>query len=427
MKTLRLLAGQSTRFWPLSEKTLFPVCGKNLLQIQIEKLREAGLSDIILVGGPHNLSDAAALFPELPTVEQENLDLGMQGALLSALPSCGTEPVLIVCGNDVIEPRAYTELVDTAASIDGALLAQEVTTYFPGGYLEVNNENRITSIVEKPGAGNEPSNLVNIVAHVHSDAASLLTSLQSASSDADDTYEVALAERFKTLEYKAVAYDDVWQAVKYPWHMLGLLDVLLADISDQYIHPNTEIHPSAVVDGNVIIEEGARILPNACVRGPCYIGKNVIIGNNALVRNASIGDNSVIGFGSEVARSVLHSNVWTHSTYIGDSVIGTDVSFGAGSVTGNLRLDEQEIASTVRSETIPTGLTKLGAIIGSHSRIAVHTSTNPGVKIGEGTFIATAAIVDQDIPEKSFVKMDSGKLSIRENKSSAPNCEKREK
>ena len=30
----------------------------------------------------------------------------------------------------------------------------------------------------------------------------------------------------------------------------------------------------------------------------------------------------MIGFGTEVKASVLHSHVWTHSSYLGDSVIG---------------------------------------------------------------------------------------------------------
>src|SRR3989344_8965640 len=85
VNTFLLLAGRSTRFWPLSEKTLFPVCGKTLLEHQVARLREGGVGNIILVGGEHNLEDARKIFPDLPTVKQENLKLGMRGAVLSAL------------------------------------------------------------------------------------------------------------------------------------------------------------------------------------------------------------------------------------------------------------------------------------------------------------------------------------------------------
>src|ERR1035437_8706026 len=110
MKVLLLLAGRSRRFWPLSEKSLFPVCGQPLLGHQLARLRAAGFDDIILVGGAHNLPEGSTLFPDLPTVQQENLDLGMQGALLSALPQVGKEPVLIVSSNDIVESSGFEEL-----------------------------------------------------------------------------------------------------------------------------------------------------------------------------------------------------------------------------------------------------------------------------------------------------------------------------
>jgi bifunctional UDP-N-acetylglucosamine pyrophosphorylase / glucosamine-1-phosphate N-acetyltransferase len=135
MKTLLLVAGRSRRFWPLSEKALFPICGKPLLSHVIDRLREAGCADIIVVGGKHNLEEVRRLFPQLQTIEQEQLELGMRGALLSALPQIPGEDILLVSSNDVIEASAYRATVEAGKKTDGALLAQRVTTYFPGGYL----------------------------------------------------------------------------------------------------------------------------------------------------------------------------------------------------------------------------------------------------------------------------------------------------
>ena len=426
MKTLLLLAGRSKRFWPLSEKTLFPLCGKTLLQIQIEKLREGGCDEIIVVGGEHNLDDAKSQFPDMQMVQQENLELGMQGALLSALPVCGSEQVMIVSGNDVIDSAAYIDLQKAASNCDGALLAQEVDRYFPGGYIAVEN-NRITSIVEKPGEGNEPSNLVNIVAHIHNDASVLLDALTQVSNKNDDGYEVALDSLFKERSYAPVPYKGQWNPVKFPWHLLSILPVLLDSIEEQSIHATATVHPSAVIDGNVVLDEGVRVMPHATVVGPCYIGKNSIVANNALVRNSSIGDNCVVGYNTEVKGSVFHSHVWTHSTYVGDSICGHNVSFGAGSVTGNLRLDEGEIVSLVNGEKIPTGLSKFGTAIGDNCRLGIHTSTNPGVKIGADSFVGGNTLVTEDVPVKSFVTMKDGKMNIRENKGFAPPPEDREK
>ncbi len=87
IKTLLLLAGQSKRFAPLAEKALFPIAGKPLIGHIIERLEEAKCGDITLIGGAHNLEEIRTNFPNLKAIEQERLELGMRGALLSALPS----------------------------------------------------------------------------------------------------------------------------------------------------------------------------------------------------------------------------------------------------------------------------------------------------------------------------------------------------
>jgi len=431
MKALLLLAGRSRRFWPLEEKSLFPICGKTLLEHQIDRLKEAGCDEIILVGGAHNLDQVKSLFPDLKTIEQENLDLGMRGALLSALPECGSDPVLIVSGNDVIESSGYKDVIgaakdgSTTLTTGGALLAYKVDRYFPGGYLSLDGD-RITSIVEKPGEGSEPSDLVNIVAHVHSDPSALLDALKDVDESTDDGYEQALAKLFKEKDYRAASYEGMWQPVKYPWHMVQLLRIFLKEITEQSIHPNAEVHPSAVITGNVVIEEGVRVFPNACISGPCYIGKDAIIANNSLTRGSSIGKNGVVGYNTEIKGSVLGDHVWTHMNYVGDSVIGRNVSFGGGTVIGNLRLDEEEVTSEVDGEKVSTDMVKFGAAIGSDCRLGINVSINPGKKIGKGSFVATKVLVDSDIPEKSFVVMKEGKVEIKENRVEVPQPEDRD-
>lgn len=426
MKTILLLAGRSRRFWPLQDKTLFPLCGKTVVEHQVERLRQGGCADIVLVAGAHNLDTLKAMFPDITVVEQKDLSLGMRGALLDALPHCGDESVLIVSGNDVIDPSAYAQLTTILKNgVDGAILAAEVTRHFPGGYLTLDGD-RIVGIVEKPKPGEEPSNLVNIVAHVHGSASELLTILQETTSEKDDAYEVALQRLFRARKYVAVPYTGTWQPIKYPWHLLPLLNVLLKNIAGQSIHPSAQVHPSAVIEGPVIIEEGARIYHHATVVGPCVIGKRSIVASNALVRQSSVGEDCVVGFATEVKASILGNHVWTHTTYVGDSVVGNNVSFGAGSVTGNLRLDEREIHSRAGEEKVATGLTKFGTIIGDHCRLGIHCGINPGLKIGSGCFVGSGVLVTDDVPDTSFVTMKDGAMHVRPNTAHAPRPEDRD-
>lgn len=407
-----LLGGKSRRFWPLQEKSLFPICGTNLATRQI-KMLEACKCDVTLVCSEENAKGMKTAFPTLKIILQK-AGPGMQGALISALPSLKGNPVLIVSGNDLFDEGVLRELIHTPKKGEGAILAERVKRYFPGGYLTVKNR-RITDIIEKPGEGKEPSDLVNIVAHIHPDASMLLKKLKNTRSKRDDAYEVALAELFRETTYRAVRNHSVWHAVKYPWHLLSVLPLFLADITKSHISKKASIHKSAVIDGPVTIEDGVRILPHATIRGPAFVGKNSLIGNNALVRNASIGPDCIIGFGTEVKGSILAGRVWTHMTYIGDSVIGSNVAFGGGCITGNFRLDEGEVFSTVDTERTATGLTKFGAIIGPNSHLGIQVGTNPGIKIGESSFIAGGTFVTGDIPDRSFVATKSGEVVVRPN------------
>lgn len=421
MRVLLLVAGRSKRFWPLTEKSLWPVCGKSLLDHQLERLKSAGLTDITLIGGEHNKEEIAALYPKLPFIVQEDPELGMQGAMMSALPSFGNDPVLIVGGNDIVESSAFAAMKKAAdkKENDGALLAKKVTTYFPGGYLTLDGV-KITSIVEKPGAGKEPSDLVNIVVHYHKSAADFLKALESVKAKNDDGYEQALTSLFATKHYEAVSYNSAWNAVKYPWHLMPLTLSLLNESTESSIASPELIHPTAVIEGNVRLAKGVKVMAHATIVGPCVIGEGTVIANNALVRQSSIGERCVIGYSTEVVRSVLRDDVWTHSSYIGDSVIGSNVSFGASTVTANLRLDEGEIGSTVKEEMIATGLTKFGTIIGDDCRIGVHVTLSPGSKIGSGSMVASDVSVAGDIPERSYVVMKKGEMQVRTNEKEVP-------
>ena len=100
--------------------------------------------------------------------------------------------------------------------------------------------------------------------------------------------------------------------------------------------------PTAVVAGDVTIEEGVSVWFGAVVRGdfqpikigkntniqenatihvmhdhPTTIGEGVIIGHNAVIHSKSIGDHTLIGMGSII---------------MGNTVIGENVVIGAGTM-----------------------------------------------------------------------------------------------
>jgi len=311
------------------------------------------------------------------------------------------------------------ELVMKAAQNDdfeSYIVGKKVNQYFPGGYLEIEANGTIKSIIEKPGEGNEPSNLVNIVIHYHKNTAKLIEALRNVKTENDDKYEVALNNLIKSgSKMQAVSFEGNWQPIKFPWHIFKVMKLQFEQIEGR-ISPEAQIAKSAIINNKdkVIIESGAKIFDNAVINGPCYIGKNVIVANNALVRDSIVNDGCVVGYSTEIARSYLGENVWTHTNYIGDSIIAGNCSFGSGTVTGNLRLDEQDIKININGKSVSSGANKFGLITGENIRCGINTSFMPGIKIGSNSMIGAGLVIPQDIPENSFVK---GKieLEIREN------------
>ncbi len=185
--------------------------------------------------------------------------------------------------------------------------------------------------------------------------------------------------------------------IVYPWDLLRMNEEVVALMDETLL--NGEVSPLATVSGAVRLAQGASILAGSVVEGPVVIGAGTQIGPNALVRGAtSIGANCYIGHGAEVKNSIIYPNSYiSRHCYVGDSIIGSHVTLGAGTMTENHRHDGRNHISIVRGKEVDTGRTKLGAIIGDGVRTGVNTSLEAGVKIGIGRTTKPGSYVDKDL------------------------------
>ena len=158
-------------------------------------------------------------------------------------------------------------------------------------------------------------------------------------------------------------------------------------------------HPSLYVDGRLQVGKGTKILPGVVIEGDVIIGDHCKIGPNCYLRGAtSIGDKCHVGQAVEIKNSILlaGTNVG-HLSYVGDSILGEKVNFGAGTITSNLRHDGGTHRSPVAGHMVDTGRRKLGAIVGDGVHTGIHTSIYPGRKLWPKTATSPGAIVDKDI------------------------------
>jgi len=412
MQVILLAAGRSSRLQPIHDKNLLEFGGKTLLEHQISALKKAKMRDIVVVASKNNVASIESIirnYKNVAVVEQKDLEEGMKGAVMAGAKLVKHPNIMVMNGNDYFDDELFESVIKASkeGGVDGVIAGKKMAQYFPGGYLKFTKKGFITDIVEKPGEGNEPSKLVNLVCHVYNDFPEFLTYLKAVKSKKDDKYEVAIDDYIKKGGAKLFAqkYTGEWSALKYPWHVLGMMNHFLAQ-QEPKISKSAEISPSAIIEGNVVIEKNVKVFHNAVIQGPAYIGEGAVIANNALVRGSMVGRGCVVGFGTEVARSYLNHDVWMHSNYIGDSIIDSNVSFGAGTVLGNLRFDEENIKVSVKKERLDSGMNKLGAIIGSGTRFGINASTNPGVKIGKNCFVGGNVLVEKDVEDGKMVLLE---------------------
>jgi bifunctional UDP-N-acetylglucosamine pyrophosphorylase/glucosamine-1-phosphate N-acetyltransferase len=414
MIVLFLCGGIGKRMFPLTEdKFLLNFLGKTLLEHQLDMAVQSGLRRFIIVANPVNISRIKNLTKQYPDTEfnfvVQEKPLGIANALENARLLLKDE-LLIVNPNDVFENPAYSALLTARKKEKAAayITGRQVRSYFPGGYLVVNEDGKLTGIQEKPGAGREPSDMVNILVHLHTDPEALLQYISKVITTEDDVYERAIDAMCRDRRpIQVVPYNGAWTPIKYPWHVLDVARHFL-DRTAPYTAPDARISQNAVIDGKVIIAEGVRILENAVIRGPVYIGKNAVIGNSTLVRTYShIGANCVVGFGTEIKESYVGEGTQFHMNYAGDSVIGARCSFGAGTITANWRFDTRTVRVNISVSPVDTGRDKMGAFIGDDCRTGINVSIMPGVRIGNNALIYPHINLTNDVAANTIVHSQS--------------------
>lgn len=201
-KAVVAAAGFGTRFLPQTKampKEMLPIVDKPIIQHIVEQLVGAGIEDIILVTGYHkrsiedhfdyissdlrsNLKQGGKL--ELLEEVKKVSDLanfayvrqkgpyGTATPLLSVAHLIGNEPFIYTFADDLLvaEPNAYGQMISLYEELDGTILPcikitkdEDYDKYGVVAGEEVRgNVLKATTIIEKPGAANAPSDFASI-------------------------------------------------------------------------------------------------------------------------------------------------------------------------------------------------------------------------------------------------------------------------
>jgi UDP-N-acetylglucosamine diphosphorylase/glucosamine-1-phosphate N-acetyltransferase len=174
------------------------------------------------------------------------------------------------------------------------------------------------------------------------------------------------------------------------------------------LHRDARVEPFVVVDtrqGPVFLDRGAVVHSFTRLEGPCYVGPgSVVLG--AKLRGGTLGPSCRVGGEFEASIMQGFSNKY-HDGFLGHSYVGEWVNLAAGTQVSDLRNDYGQIGVTVAGHKVLTGLTKVGAFLGDHTKTGLNTLLNTGTVAGVFcNLLPTGTLLPKTIP--SFCQCEQG-------------------
>src|SRR5919198_3346163 len=160
LKGLILSGGQGRRLRPIthtSAKQLVPVANKPVLFYGIEAMAEAGIEDVGIIIAPETgggiraaAGDGARFGVRIEYIEQD-APLGLAHAVLTAEEFLSGSPFVMYLGDNLLR-NGIVALVDTfrTEQPDALILLTPVSDPENYGVAELDGENRVARLVEKP-------------------------------------------------------------------------------------------------------------------------------------------------------------------------------------------------------------------------------------------------------------------------------------
>ncbi len=399
-----LAGGQGTRFVPfVTNKTIWPFLAKPYLFYTLDSLANAGVEEVLVIANTHNqkvISTYVNQSLKIRSIVQPEA-LGMDDALKTASSEIAGRPIVVINGVDLVDPSLFQTFFEHIRVHQPKLLCAgfEMKELLPLGYYKIEN-GKVTATVEKPTRAEKPSDIARLTCDYFEDPGEFISLFDNYTNtdQKDARYEQAQTVLLKKYGSDLITYTGKWNKLKYPFHVLDVMSRLLSE-QKRTIPSTAQIHPTAIIDGDVVIHPTAKVEAHAVIKGPAYIGKDVVIGNLCLVRQSTIEEGTTVGFGSEVARSYVGPRCNLHHTFVGDSVLESEVNMSWGTVTANLRLDKKTVRITLPGgQVVDSMKEKLGALIAKGSFLGVNVSTMPGTLLAADTKISPATVVP---PQKS--------------------------
>ncbi|MBM3266932.1 MAG: NDP-sugar synthase [Candidatus Sericytochromatia bacterium] len=360
---LIIAGGEGTRLRPLTyhtPKPLVPLCGRPIIDYQIDLCRRHGLTDIVVNlhyladDLERHLGDGRALGVRI-RYSREQTPLGTAGAVKLAAPFFDGEPMVVFNGDVLTDLDLSALLVAHRASgARATLTVTPVADPTPFGLVLHGADGRIAGFLEKPSLEEARSRAqsfwINAGTYVlHPDLFDTVPA-DTPWSFERQVFPALLEADVPFFAFRSAAYWlDCGSPAAYIKAHRDLLSGAMARPASWRAWPAGAAEPLAFVEGDVALPEDLRI-----DSGPVWIGEGASLGSGVrLGEFAVVGPEAVLDDGARVQGAIVG-----RGAYIGP----------------NAQI--------------------LGGIIGAHSRIEADVRMNGGTLladhsvIGRGTCLA---------------------------------------
>jgi UDP-N-acetylglucosamine diphosphorylase/glucosamine-1-phosphate N-acetyltransferase len=185
---------------------------------------------------------------------------------------------------------------------------------------------------------------------------------------------------------------------------------ILVNKNNIFIGENATVKPNVVLDaeeGPIYIDSEAKILSNAVIIGPAFIGKKSAIKIGAKIyENTSIGE--VCKVGGEVEDSIIHSySNKQHDGFLGHAYLGSWVNLGADTNNSDLKNNYGSVKVIINDEQIDSGSMFVGLTMGDHSKSSINTMFNTGTVVGVSSNVFGSGFPPKYIPSFTWGGSDA--------------------
>jgi len=286
-------------------KPLLPVVNRPIMEHVLRLLRRHGFTDTVVTVqflASHirgYFGDGEELGMSL-SYATEDRPLGTAGSVKNAEDALTGQPFLVISG-DALTDLDLTALVDYHRSRDALVTValKRVADPLDFGIVITDDQGRVQRFLEKPTWGQVFSDTVNTGIYVMEPEVLDRVPAGEAVDWSSDVFPELLADGARLFGY---VFDDYWEDVgTHESYLRAHADVLNRQVQVEL--DGFEVSPG------IWLGEGSEVSPDAILKGPLYLGRNVRVMGGAELREFTVlGDNVVVNADATVQRAVVGDN-----------------------------------------------------------------------------------------------------------------------